>query len=313
MDAKYMLAFTDADDAPYALAASPEFARDGICFAACGSGLYRSQNGGERWELLRTSSESVTTAVAVSPAFEQDRSVFAAVKGGVLRSSDGGETWFTTPFAAPPPLFSSLIASPNFERDGFLLASTLEDGVFSSSDRGLRWQPWNFGLFDLNVLCLALSPAWIDDETVYAGTETGLYRSTNGGRAWRHTGFPAEFPPVLCMTCIDDRRNGVTRILVGTEGHGMLASWDWGEAWERVATDLISGAVNQLHVRPYDAGGLVVFALAEDGILYSDDAGRSWTKAMHTTETPTAMLPLADGILLGVQGRGVQRLSSLCS
>ena len=128
MDATYTLAFTDAADAPYALAASPDYARDGACFAACSSGLYRSQDGGQRWELLRTSSEALTTAVAVSPAFAEDRAVFAAVKGGVLRSSDGGETWFTSRFAAPPPLFSSLIAAPDFERDGFLLAATLEDG-----------------------------------------------------------------------------------------------------------------------------------------------------------------------------------------
>ena len=170
MDAKYTLELANADDAPYALAASPAFARDGVCFAACGSGLYRSQNGGERWELLRASPESVMTAVAVSPAYAGDRSVFAAVKGGILRSSDGGDAWFTAGFPAPPPVFSSLIVSPDFERDGFLLAGTMEDGVFSSTDRGARWQPWNYGLFDLNALCLALSPAWTEDETAYAGT-----------------------------------------------------------------------------------------------------------------------------------------------
>ena len=83
----------------------------------------------------------------------------------------------------------------------FCLAGTLEDGVFSSTDRGGRWGAWNFGLFDLNVLCLALSPTWTRDETVYAGTETGLYRSTNGGRAWRHSGFPSELAPALCIAC----------------------------------------------------------------------------------------------------------------
>ena len=136
MDAKVTLELATANDATYALAASPDFARDGICFAACGSGLYRSADGGESWRKLRASSELVTTAVAVSPAFAQDRSVFAAVKGGILRSSDAGETWFTAAFPAPPPVFSSLEVSPNFERDGFLLAATMEDGVFSSTDRG---------------------------------------------------------------------------------------------------------------------------------------------------------------------------------
>ena len=306
----YTLELATADDAVYALAASPEFARDGICFAACGSGLYRSQDGGDSWRKLRTSSESVTTAVAVSPAFAQDRSVFAAVKGGVLRSSDGGDTWFTSAFPAPPPLFSSLLVSSHFERDGFLLAATMEDGVFSSTDRGARWQPWNFGLFDLNVLCIALSPAWVDDETVYVGTETGLYRSANGGRAWRHTGFPAEFAPALCIACLEDRDSRASRLIVGTEQHGLMESCDHGETWARLAADAISGAVNQLHVCRRGDDSLAIYALVEDGILCSDDAGKVWTEVLRVEGTPTAMLPLADCILLGIAGRGVALLPS---
>ena len=304
------LEFANAHDATYALAASPDFARDGLCFAACGSGLYRSGDGGESWRKLRTSSELVTTAVAVSPAFEQDRSVFAAVKGGILRSSDAGDTWFTAAFPAPPPVFSSLLVSPDFERDGFLLAATLEDGVFSSTDRGGRWQPWNFGLFDLNVLCIALSPAWIEDETVYAGTETGLYRSANGGRAWRHTGFPAECAPALCIVCIKDGDSRATRLIVGTEQHGLIASCDNGETWERLAANSISGAVNQLHVGGRGDDGLAIHALVEDGILRSDDAGRTWTETLSAEGMPTAMLPLADRILLGIGGRGLALLPS---
>lgn len=310
MGRKVTLELAKADDVVYALAASPDFARDGVCFAACGSGLYRSQDGGESWRKLRTSSESVTTAVAVSPVFAQDRSVFAAVKGGVLRSSDGGDTWFTASFPAPPPVFSSLEASPAFERDGFLLAATMEDGVFSSTDRGARWQPWNFGLFDLNVLCIALSPGWIDDETVFAATETGLYRSANGGRAWRHSGFPAECAPALCILCLEVSDSRASRLIVGTEQHGLLVSADQGETWERLAADAISGAVNQLHLGRCGDGSRAVFALVEDGIARADAAGMTWTKTALAEGPPTAMLPLGERMLLGVAGRGVLRLPS---
>lgn len=308
MDTKFTLKLANADDAPYALAASPAFARDGLCFAACGSGLYRSQDGGESWELLRASPESVTTAVAVSPAYAQDRSVFAAVKGGILRSSDAGAAWFTAGFPAPPPVFSSLVVSPDFERDGFLLAGTLEDGVFSSTDRGTRWGPWNFGLFDLNVLCLALSPAWTEDETAYAGTETGLYRSTNGGRAWRHSSFPSELAPVLSIACFEDGRDGSSHLLVGTESSGLLRSGDQGETWQQVGEDLISEAVNQLHVAHDAKGRHSLYALTNDGLMYSDDEGRSWADLIRIEGIATAMLPLCDVMLLGVQGEGVMRL-----
>lgn len=236
--------------------------------------------------------------------------MFAAVKGGILRSSDGGDSWFTAGFPAPPPVFSSLAVSPAFERDGFLLAATMEDGVFSSTDRGARWQPWNFGLFDLNVLCIALSPGWNDDETVFAGTETGLYRSTNGGRAWRHSGFPAECAPALCILCLEASDSRASRLIVGTEQHGLLASADQGETWERLAADAISGAVNQLRVRGCSDGRLQIYALVDDGIARADAAGTTWTKTAHPEGPPTAMLLLGERMLLGVAGRGILRLPS---
>ena len=188
-------------DTVYALAASPTYEKDGICFAAHASGLYRSNDGGHNWDYAYNSFEHhyplTTSAVVVSPSIAQDYLVFAGVKGGILRSSDGGNTWFSSELPAPPPLFSKFTMSPNFEDDGIILAATIEDGVFYSEDRGLSWQPSNFGLLDRCVLSIAMSTNFARDETVYAGTETGIYRSTNGGRAWHYTDFPNSFAPVI--------------------------------------------------------------------------------------------------------------------
>lgn len=298
--AGYTLDFETAEDTVYALAASGS-----CCFAACSNGLFRSIDAGASWRRLSPSSEIVTTAVALSPAFDRDRSVFAAVKGGILRSSDAGDTWFTSAFPAPPPLFSCLAVSPDFERDGVLLAGTLEDGIFSSADRGLRWQPWNFGLFDLNVLCLALSPTWRADETVYAGTETGLYRSGNGGRAWRFTGFPTEYAPVLSLAVAVDPAAGQTRLFAGGEAQGLQVSCDQGESWRALALD---ATVNQLQVQCGGNGGFDLYALVDDGVVRSGDSGESWALVQGTDAMPTAMLLLEDALLLGVHGRGIMRL-----
>ena len=61
----------------------------------------------------------------------------------------------------------------------------MDDGVYRSADRGVRWVAFNFGLLDLHVSCLAVSPDYADDETLLAGTESGIFESTNGeiGRA----------------------------------------------------------------------------------------------------------------------------------
>ncbi len=300
----FSLEFQTAADTVYALAAAPE----GPCFAACNSGLYRSLDKGCTWKLLDTSAEKVTTAVAISPQFTADRSVFAAVKGGILRSSDAGETWFTTAFPAPPPLFSSLVVSPDFEHDGVLLAGTLEDGVFSSSNRGIDWQPWNFGLFDLNVLSLAISPHWRADEMVFAAAETGLYRSGNGGRAWRFTGFPTECAPVLCMTILADESADKFKLFAGSETHGLLVSRDEGETWQRLAPDSLPAAVNQLQVSCDSDGSFTMYAMADDGILRSNDEGETWVALQAIEGAPTAVLILDDAVLLGILGQGIMRI-----
>ena len=294
------LEFDSAEDTVYALAAVA-----GCCFAACSAGLFRSADAGASWQRLSASSEIVTTAVALSPAFGGDRAVFAAVKGGILRSSDAGDTWFTSGFPAPPPLFSCLALSPDFERDGVLLAGTLEDGIFASADRGVHWQPWNFGLFDLSVLCLALSPHWRADETVYAGTETGVYRSGNGGRAWRFTGFPTEFAPVLSLAVAADYASGETLLFAGGEAPGLQVSCDQGESWRALA---LESTVNQLQVKCAGDGRFSLYALVDEGVARSEDRGQSWALVQQTEAVPTAMQLLDDALLLGVHGQGVLRL-----
>ena len=310
------LQFSGADEIAYALAASPRCQSEQVCFAACSNGLWRSDDGGRSWEALQLPRENgealLVTALAVSPGFAQDRSVYAAVKGGILRSSDGGDNWYTTAFPAPPPLFSAIAASPNFLRDGALLAGTLEDGVFSSMDRGVRWQPWNFGLFDLSVLCVALSPRLQEDETAFAGAETGLYRSTNGGRAWRLTSFPEDYAPVLSLAIVAESQSKELTILAGTEDQGLMSSQDGGATWQR-SDEFSSGAsVNQIVVFRRDDAIADVYALSDERVLHSRNAGNTWTEIARFEQMPTAMQALDAGernLLVGLRGQGIMRLA----
>ena len=130
-----------------------------LCFAARAIGLFRSTDGGDTWlpayTTLDIDEPIPTTSIVISPDLDADAGVFAGVSGGIFRSTNGGETWQAVALSSPPPTVSALVISPNFIEDGVLLAATMEDGIFRSADRGNRWKSWNFGLLDLNVLCLA--------------------------------------------------------------------------------------------------------------------------------------------------------------
>ncbi len=267
-------------DITYALAASPSFAQDGVCFAARRSGLYRSGDGGDTWhcayEALELEAPLATMAVAVSPSFDSDHTIFAGVVGGILRSFDGGMSWHITTLPSPPPVVTSLVVSPQYAQDSILLAGTLEDGVFRSGDRGSDWAAWNFGLLDLNVLCLAISPQFAHDETLFAGTETGVFRSTNGGRAWREVGLATDLAPVLSLALSPSyATDGI--VLAGTESHGLLGSNDRGHTWTRMGQEVIRGAVNGIVLSSGFATKADILVILSDSLLISRDKGVSWS------------------------------------
>ncbi len=266
-------------DMVLAIATSPTFAQDGLCFAARHSGLYSSTDGGRTFESaygsLNLQSELPTLAVAVSPQFESDRTVFAGAEGGILRSFDGGQTWYVELLPAPPPVISAMLVSPDYQEDGTVFAATLEDGVYRSATRGAHWELWNFRLLDLHALAMAISPNFKQDETLFVGTESGLYRSTNGGRAWRELTFAAESAPVLGLAVSPAYAANGT-LYAGTETAGVWRSLDRGASWGRLSAgpldDLIQGPVNAVLA----AGEADLLVLLEDAVLVSHDAGASW-------------------------------------
>lgn len=312
-----MIAETTTQDIVYALAASPDFGRDGICFAARASGLYRSTDGGKSWQpayaSLKLEAELATPAVALSPAFAEDRRVFAGVAGGVLRSTDGGETWQISMLPSPPPVVSTLALSPDYGRDGIVFAGTLEDGVFYSKDRGQSWAAWNFGLLDLNVLALAVSPNFTRDETLFVGTDSGIYRSTNGGRAWREVEFAMEYAPVLSLALSPGYAvDGI--LFAGTEEHGLFKSDDRGQSWTRVAETTIARAVNAILLSPHFPQTADVLVMLGDALLISRDGGQRWasrearlTGGLASVVAPQGLAPDAP-LLVGLTEGGVLRV-----
>jgi len=287
----------------YAIAASPGFAQDGICFAACQSGLLRSADRGLTWraayESLRLEAALPTAALALSPDFGIDHTVFSGVHGAVLRSTDGGANWQVVTMPTPAPQVSSLVVSPGFPQDGTVLAGTLEDGVFRSTDRGRHWTAWNFGLLDLNSLALVISPSFATDETLFVGTESGIFRSTNGGRAWRETAFSVQWAPVLSLALSPNyATDGV--LLAGTEAHGLFVSRDRGDSWRPIGEGLLERAVNALSVSLRSSGLLAILATLDDRVLLSNDSGGTWVdcgvgaeqaEALSTAAAPQGTSP----------------------
>lgn len=289
-----------------ALALSPNFAQDGLCWAATRVGLFRSSDRGRTWTRVGGPGFQPMTAVVVSPGYEQDRTLLAGTQSGPYVSRDGGETWLAGRFqVGPTAALSALALSPAFPRDGIAFAGTVQDGIFRSNDRGESWHGWNFGLLDLNVLTVAVSPAFEQDETVFAATTTALFRSKNGGRAWREVGFPHAASPVLSLALSPTFAEDGT-LFAGTEAAGVFRSTDRGTTWQALTGLPTEESINGLAVSPAFARDRTVLALTDGGLYLSRDAGETWALC---AELPGALCLAASPsvTLVGLAQEGIWR------
>ena len=144
---------------------------------------------------------------------------------------------------------------------------------------------------------MATFPDFANDETLFVGTESGIFHSTNGGRAWREVNFPTEFAPVLSLALspgyADD---GV--LFAGTEPYGLFYSDDRGRTWTRLGENVMSEAVSGIVLSPQFPAQPDVLAMLSTVLLVSRDGDRSWSdwKAGSSFEQGLASVAAPQGL-----------------
>lgn len=142
--------------------------------------VYKSVGGTQDWMLtglrnvgsVRSLAFDVNEASLLYAGAEDPSKGYAYV---VYRSADAGTSWTVLGTGLPGSLIHDIVFRPG--RPGEIYVSTY-DGVYRSLDSGSNWEAMNDGLENTRINDLFLTAS---GETLFCGTEEGLYRVALGG------------------------------------------------------------------------------------------------------------------------------------
>ena len=149
-------------------------------------------------------------------------------------------------------------------------------GVFRRAADGGDWQ---HVLGTVEAFTVFVHPN--DPETVFAGTNDGVWRSTDRGATFRRTGFPDAKKQVWCFM-VDSRDPKC--IFAGASPIDVYRSDDGGANWRKLATPVIgthckgpfASRVMRFAQNPKKPDEIYA-ALEINGVMRSTDGGETWT------------------------------------
>jgi photosystem II stability/assembly factor-like uncharacterized protein len=279
-----------------------------------GGGVFLSSDGGATW---RDSGLAGHAVRALAQATSDPAVLVAGALDGVFLSRDSGETWQRMTPAGDTELrnFDSLAIDPRDPQiiyagtfhlpwktvDGgahwsAIHAGMIDDsdvlslvtdrenprrifasacsGIYRSDNGGGAWEKLE-GIPYSARRTPVIRQDVVQPEILYAGTTEGLWQSVDGGASWRRIS-PRSWV-INSMVILPGDGAGDSRVLLGTEQHGVLASDDGGANFHASNEGFHHRRIVSLAVDPWDTErAAAVLANAPDALVRTEDGGKSW-------------------------------------
>ncbi len=177
--------------------------------------VYRTTDGAESWSpispILGGGLVSALTIAPNNPAV-----IYAGTSDGrVWVTADTGKKWYEITKGLTRSYIADICIDPRNARHVYVSQTGWGgDKIWESFDAGGTWTGIGHDLPQAPIRAIAMDPRHPD--TLYIGTEIGVFISTNGGERWERFGKGLPNTPVFSITA-----NDVTGyVTIGTHGRG---------------------------------------------------------------------------------------------
>ena len=279
--------------------------------SADGGGIFRSEDGGHSWAAAGLSGQSVRV-LAMAPS--DSRLLVAGTLDGVYLSRDASKSWARISPEHDPELrnFDSLAIDPRDPqtiyagtfhlpwkttdggrtwnpvhagmiddsdvmsllvdgRDSQRIFASACSGIYRSDDRGAQWRKIQ-GIPYAARRTYAIAQDSREPDRVYAATSEGLWKTEDGGLSWRRTTSDSVVVNSVIVT-----EGSPGRVLIGTDGMGVLASEDGGEHFQESNAGFNHRQILGLGLNTKVPGRLLaVVGRSVQPVLITGDRGRNW-------------------------------------
>ncbi len=252
-----------------------------LLLATAYGGIFKSTDSGTEWVSTGLTESGRIQGVVFSPNYGNDGKAFASTgSGGVFKSTDYGLNWTEVNKGLTGLNFGAIAISHAFLNDGTLFTASDTGFLYKTTTVGDDWSETG-GVGSADIAGIGFSATYGADATLVGATQSGVFRSTDGGVNW--TSMTADLPATnfaaFAVSPAYPVDGTVIAILSGAGVYRTFSNGKWWSEQNGGTTSILRAFPRTIAFSPNYANDHLVLIGGGSGAFRSIDGGASWVQS----------------------------------